>query len=251
MENKLLSEVEFWDNFWKDLKLPSKINPDFPNDIAIATFLKENLPDGEGKKTLLEVGCTPGKWMVYLNDELHYKVSGVDYSKTGVDTTKNNLELCGVDGTVICSDFTKDTSDTKYDAIVSFGFLEHFVESPWILNKMKSMLNPGGIIIVGIPRLTGLNYHICKFVDATIDYPLLPRHDLTIMSVEVMQHLGNVIEAEVISVEYVGGFEPALFDTANCPLWFRVLFFGAGKIILRIPCDYFQGYIMAAYRLKE
>jgi 2-polyprenyl-3-methyl-5-hydroxy-6-metoxy-1,4-benzoquinol methylase len=250
-----ITEKEFWDHFWTNLTLPSRVNENFSNDFIIADFLKKNIPSGEKRKTALEVGCAPGKWMVFLNKELQYTVEGCEYLESAVKITRQNLEMNNIQNAVIHQgDFLSyDFGENQYDVIISLGFIEHFTNPESVVEKMCTILKKGGILIIGIPKFTGLNYYIAKYVDKKLKNKLLPAHNLKIMHSHFFYELSKNGKVKPIKIACSGGFEPALYDTSATPFWFKLIFHGLiiifhNRLSQIISSEFYSSYILAAYK---
>ena len=252
-----LTSQDHWDSFWKNLKLPQKVDMLFSNDRVIAEFIKKHADLKFAKsKRALEVGCAPGKWMVYLNKELHYQVEGCEYLHSAAVTTKRNLSLCDVPMFKIHEgDFvTHDFGETKYDLIIALGFIEHFDRPDIIIRKMQYLLNKGGILIIGIPNLNGLNHFFAKQVDKSgVKNKLLPHHNLRIMNLCFFEDVWKVLGLTPLQISYVGGFEPAMFDISKCPIWVKAIYYYSilkytGRIAKWFGFGWYSSYIMAAYQ---
>lgn len=249
-----ITTQDHWDSFWGNQKLPQTVDLTFSNDRVIAEFIKKNVnPRVSESKLALEVGCAPGKWMVYLNKEMHYQVEGCEYLHSAAETTKRNLSLCGIPRSKIHEgDFlTYDFGETKYDLIIALGFIEHFNYPHVAIRKMRYLLNPGGVLILGVPNLNGLNHIFAEQVDKSgVENKLLPNHNLRIMNLEFFKSVPGLTP---IQISYVGGFEPAMFDISKCPCWVKVIYYGSivkyhNSIAERIGLGWYSSYIMAAYQ---
>jgi SAM-dependent methyltransferase len=250
-----ITEEEYWDNFWMHLSLPCRVNENFSNDHNISVFLKRYIPSGENRKIALEIGCAPGKWMIYLSEVLNFHAEGCEYLRSAAEKTQQNLQLCGISDAVIHQgDFiTYNFENRSYDLILALGIIEHFNDPIPIIEKMVSLLNADGILIIGIPKFTGLNYFICKVVDRNLEYPLLPAHNLTIMNINFFIDLGKKFKIKRIHSDYIGGFEPDFFDISRSPIWFKLIFHAirivlTNRIFQNLNCCFYTGYIMAAYK---
>lgn len=250
-----ITEKEYWDNFWTHLSLPCRVNDNFSNDHNISKFLKLCIPSGDNRKNALEIGCAPGKWMIFLSEELKYHPEGCEYLISAAEKTKQNLQLCGITDTFIHQgDFvTYNFENRSYDLVIALGIIEHFNDPMPVIEKMISLLNTDGILVIGIPKLTGINYYICKIVDQNLEYPLLPAHNLSIMTINFFIDLEKKFKIKMIHGNYIGGFEPDLFDISRSPVWFRLIFHAirillTNRIFQKINCNFYSGYIMAAYK---
>ena len=88
-----LTEKQFWDNFWNNVVTPNKVNLDFSNDSNIAMVLGGFLHKNRGKRAF-EVGCAPGKWLIYLSENYNYSVDGCEYIEAASKKTMENLKIC-------------------------------------------------------------------------------------------------------------------------------------------------------------
>jgi 2-polyprenyl-3-methyl-5-hydroxy-6-metoxy-1,4-benzoquinol methylase len=103
--------------------------------------------------SFLEVGCVPGRHMLYFAKNYGYQVSGIDYSDEiqyiapilrAHNITKFELVQC---------DFFEFAPATKYDIVFSAGFVEHFAEPDSVFKKHVDLLRKNGILIISLPNL--------------------------------------------------------------------------------------------------
>jgi cyclopropane fatty-acyl-phospholipid synthase-like methyltransferase len=251
-----LTEKQYWEAFWDRVVLPSKVNLDFSNDANIATILNKFLTINSEKRAF-EVGCAPGKWLIYLAENFNYSVDGCEYIEAASKKTRENLNICGItEYNIYTGDFLEIEFENKYDVVISLGFIEHFVDSDSVCKKHASLLKENGILVIGVPKLTGLNYYLAKQVDKSIDDKLIPNHNLDIMNLEHFKKMGNVIGCDNMFVDVIGGFEPALFDISKSPIWFKIVFHIINLIInnsffRRINHPYYSSYIIGVYQKND
>ncbi len=127
---------DWWKSYWDNrLVLPKTFNPSATLDRCIAKSLKGFLtPDPD--KRLIEVGCCPGKWMIYFHKTYGYRVSGIDYLPAGIEYTKKNLSLNRVEYEDLWrEDVLEMEADKQYDVVFSVGFVEHFTDVDPILES--------------------------------------------------------------------------------------------------------------------
>ena len=58
---KQFTSETFWEDYWKNLKLPKTIDKDFHQERVISEILNNYLPNGNNEKTCIEIGCAPGR----------------------------------------------------------------------------------------------------------------------------------------------------------------------------------------------
>lgn len=249
------TEKTFWEKFWSELKLPSVVDPDFKNDRVIAEALKKHVPHGCQKSVAVEIGCAPGKWLVFLHKEMGYRVEGYEYLKAAADASIRNLELSGAaagDFNIHAADFLEVEAPEKYDLVLSLGFVEHFTGFEDIMRRHFEIARPGGYVFVGIPRLKGINRIFAGFVDRWRKPGMLESHNLGIMEPEIFSALAGKLRARVVFAGYQGGFEPALFDTdaiipAPLRLMMKVVLKIAGFLLGRVNNGFTSSYVIAVY----
>ncbi len=251
-----LTKKQYWDAFWNKIEIPKKVDLSFPNDFYITRILNRYLTKNE-TKIAFEVGCAPGKWLIYLAENFGYRVEGCEYLESASKKTNDNLEMCSISNFhIYTSDFLDFNPDKKYDVVLSLGFVEHFSDTDSLCKKHVDILKPGGILIIGIPKFTGINQLIAKFLDNFNEIKIIQEHNLGIMNLNYFNDLGDKIKCKKLFVNTIGGFEPALFDISNAPLWFWLCFqliniFLNNIFFRKLNLGFYSGYIMAVYKKNE
>lgn len=156
--------VEYWDDLWADPDLPEPVDhtdTDFRNrqDQVAAEYLHGCLGDLKPGSRLLEVGCARSPWLPYFARRYGFSVTGLDYSEPGCAAERKVLERADVDGEVIEADMFDPPPELlgSFDAVVSFGVVEHFAKTASALSALRSLAVPGGLVITTVPNMTGVN----------------------------------------------------------------------------------------------
>lgn len=125
--------------------------------------------DLQGKK-ILEVGCANSQWLPYFAKEYNLEIYGLDYSNIGCENSKNILNTEGVDGEIVCADLFEPPNSfiEKFDIVISFGVIEHFENTEYVVESIAKMLKPGGVMVTFIPNMNGLPGFIQKKVSKEI-----------------------------------------------------------------------------------
>lgn len=200
-----LTEEKFWDEYWCNVKIPIIVNLDFSFDRCLANVLKKNYSGVGGE--VLEVGCAPGKWLAFMENEFGLKPNGIEYSKAGIDATLRNFKILGIHaGEFKTGDFLKMQPTRQFDVVMSFGFIEHFSDVDDVVDLHLQWLNPGGTLIIGVPNFCGIYYGIQKVLDRTV----LEKHNLKIMNLNYFESLSGRFKLKAKFINYFGSFEPAL-----------------------------------------
>lgn len=207
-----LTDVQFWENYWANCKLPSVINYNFSFERCLAYQLNKALHGSSGE--ILEVGCAPGKWLAFAAQELGLKPSGIEYSKAGMEATLNNLSLLGIEpGFIEYGNFFEIKPHRQFDVVMSLGFIEHFDLVDDVVEKHIRWLKNGGRLVLGIPNFSGIYYLIQNILDRT----LIDKHNLKIMNLAYFNYIASKFNLSPLFLEYIGSFEPALpIATSEC-----------------------------------
>lgn len=158
-----LTDAAYWEGVWrgKGGRVWSDLGWVFRH-AAWATLdriLAARLPR-QGQRRLLEVGCASGKWLVYFHRRFGFAVTGCDYSETGCQIARRNLEAAGVPGDIVQQDlFTM--APGGYEVVFSTGLIEHFTDARGVVARLASAVEPGGRLVTVVPNLSGLSgaYH--------------------------------------------------------------------------------------------
>jgi len=229
-----LTDAQFWDRFWGDTTLPALVDPQVQWQLALTRELRRHLPQGHTIR-LFEVGCAPGRWLIWFSQELGYQVAGCDSSLRGVQLSRENLRLSNVNGEVYQADILTDSlPDHAYDIVVSIGVIEHFENASIIVGRHLDLLKPGGCLIIEVPNMAGrLNLQLLRMVGM---HDLLAAHNLAVMSRAYFQAIAQQFGLQVKTIDYIGGFDPGIV-VYNYPyhlreLWGRKHFVFPGLVLL-------------------
>ncbi len=188
----------FWNAYWKksDLQL---------NDTYIPPGFEiwgKYLPNSE-KSICLEIGCVPGRALIYLNKKYKYQILGVDYSKH-LPLTEENLRTAGVlNFKLFNEDFLAFSSEIKADIVLSIGFIEHFLNFEEVLDKHIKHLNPSGTIIIVIPNFRFFQY----LLHSLFDREILKNHVLKIMNPRILYDFFKRNNMEICVCRYWKTFD--------------------------------------------
>jgi len=247
-----ITEKLFWEDYWGEIKLPVKVDLHFKNDRVITEVLEQYIPRGDAKKLALEVGCAPGKWMLFIYEKLNYSIDGFEYLDVAAEKTRENFIISNVPMDrfkVITADFLTQIPVQKYDLVTSFGFIEHFTNYEDIFQKHLMYAKKDAYVVVGFPNFRGLNYYLQFLIDKISGSKIIENHNISMMNKETMQNMIKNSKKQEIFIDYIGGFEPALFnvnDIKNSVV--RFLF----KVILKLlsyplnstKCRYLASYLI-------
>ena len=100
---------------------------------------------GNRNGKLLDIGCGAGHFLNAMK-KTGWNVQGVDVSEKARELVSNSFNLD------VKSPLDWLNSDEKYDVITCWHSLEH-IHEPWIyLDKIRTHLNPDGVLVVALPN---------------------------------------------------------------------------------------------------
>lgn len=203
---------EHWDASWEEVQ-PQRA----PQNDIIRKYIEKYIPKASPKKNAIEIGCYPGRYLSVLA-ELGYEVNGIDLTPKLRLLAKWFQESGYKVGSFWREDFLKFRAKKKYDVVVSFGFLEHFIDWKGVLRKHCRLVKEGGLIFIAVPNFIGRfqNYFHRKF-----DLNNYKRHNIPSMDLKSWE---AVFENENFSILYSGYFGNFCFWVGNepRPLWQRI-----------------------------
>ena len=100
-------------------------------------------------KVVLDAGCGTGELPYLIAKKGARHVMGIDYSKEAIEAAQKTYHEKNL--SFECTDITQ-LKGKKFDVITTLGTLEHVDDPLAVLKKLKSMLNPGGSLIVTCPN---------------------------------------------------------------------------------------------------
>lgn len=200
-----LTEVQFWEDYWANIKMPSVVDETHSFDRCLSKSLEKITSGIQG--SIFEVGCAPGKWIGHLSVVNGLTPAGIEYSSRGIEATIENLRMLKIiSGELLEGDFFSIEPRPIYDVVMSLGFIEHFDDPNSVVERHLQWLKSGGILILGIPNFTGCY----KLIQSILDKSLLEKHNLNIMKKKYFEELSVHFDLKLNSFEYLGSFEPDL-----------------------------------------
>ena len=204
-----LTDEEFWDKRWSAITLPALIDERVRWQLAMADVCRRFLK-ADPTRAIFEVGCAPGRWLVWFHKNFGYTAFGCDLSRRAAETTRSNLKINGVPGEIYTADIRsgRELPEHLYDVVVSIGVIEHFGDPALVVQRHVELLKPGGTLILNVPNLAGrINHWLLR---AARMHSLIDVHNLTMMNKATFRSFAKSMNLEICYLEYVGGFDPGL-----------------------------------------
>ena len=235
-----LTDEAYWDERWGSVRLPALVDEGIRWQLAMAGVFRRFLQH-DPAISIFEIGCAPGRWLVWFHRTFGYAAFGCDLSRAAAETARANLAMSGVPGEIYTGDITKegDLPDKQFDVVVSLGVIEHFSDPEPVVRRHVDFVKPGGMIILNVPNLAGsVNHWLLRRARLQ---PLIDVHNLKTMQLETFHAMANRLKLEVRFIGHVGGFDPGLvvYNHSYTSRWKRPLVFYAlwalEKVTRRFP----------------
>ncbi|MCA9629428.1 MAG: class I SAM-dependent methyltransferase [Myxococcales bacterium] len=163
----------FWQNHWTGRAAPRGFDP---SDRTLANYVNSRFHQyfrhtlGHRGGALIELGCAQSTWLPYFARQFGFRVTGLDYSEVGCARAREMLDDVGVVGDVVCADMFNppDKFEAAFDAVVSFGLIEHFEDTAAAVTAAARFVAPGGRMLTFVPNMVGLPGAIQRYVDRAI-----------------------------------------------------------------------------------
>lgn len=144
-----------WDAHWERFTLPYRVSLRSYYSHRCDELFHRIIPRGEGQR-FIDVGCGLGQWLIYFHEKFGYDVTGIDNSPAACERARENLQLAGAPGEIICGDVMSATLEPEsFDVVYSGGLIEHFDDPLPLVRKMSSLVKPGGLHLIFVPNLQG------------------------------------------------------------------------------------------------
>jgi len=190
--NQEYSTKEHWEEFWKGIELRKNYKPSHH-------FLLSKLLQKNEKWKCFEIGCVPGKHLLYFYENYGYKPTGIDFSER-IESVREYFRKENIPVELHKGDFFEFKTDKKYNVVVSHGFVEHFGNPELMFKKHIDLLAKGGFLIISMPNFRNLQYYIHNL----FDWKTLKTHNFDVMRPELWRKLA---EKNKLKIHYCNYFE--------------------------------------------
>ncbi|MEY6549888.1 methyltransferase domain-containing protein [Bacillus cereus] len=154
-------QKDIWDNLWKN----NQYSDWDEGAQTVYEVLAKEIQSFQNKK-ILEAGSGTGRISLRLAME-GANTTLVDFSEVAIKQAKERFSTSNIDADFIVSDIMNMASipDNTYDVVWNAGVLEHFdiAQQLQVLQEMKRILKPNGLLITINPNANCITYQIGKW----------------------------------------------------------------------------------------
>jgi len=131
-------------------RLPSKLNAVVGDLLALIDPLVT-----PGSR-VLEIGCAPGKFLLWCALAKQARACGVEYADNSHKMTVQLFADANAGADIRKEDIMQTSFEPgSFDVVYSFGVVEHFTDPRPMVKKHVEMLRPGGKAIITVPHFGG------------------------------------------------------------------------------------------------
>lgn len=234
MENNLTDRA-FWKAFWESrIGLIFKIKPNY----VFGDILGKIIADTKAQ-TAIELGGFPGYYAIYLKKYKGLTTTLLDYfiHRELVNKLLVANDLKAGDINIIEADLFKFVPEEKYDMVLSFGLIEHFNDTQFIIGEHLKFLKPGGTLFITLPNFKSVN----GWVQRKFDKDNYDKHNINSMDLELLKSSCTALGLKSVEAYYHGRFsvwlENKAEQTAVAKLLMKTIWL-TGKVATKlIPVD--------------
>lgn len=187
--------------YWNNATINAKIQ--LSNNDPIKLWINHNFYDFDKIKNCIEIGCFPGRFLTIFGDQ-KITVNGIDYVDNLYLVEENLKSLGYKTGKFINADITEYTSNEKYNCVMSFGLIEHFINWEEILEKHIELVENNGYLIIEVPNFKGIFQRIPRQL---FDKENFARHNIDSMNLEKWKKILEKNNFKIINASYFGGYD--------------------------------------------
>ena len=204
MEKGYLSSKDTWRRKQSLNDLPILLSDSRRDQRCFINIFKKHVNKYSGKfDEVLEIGCSPGKFLIYFAENLGCKPYGIDLDEGRCELTRQNLLSRGLTGEIVQADIFEHDFGQKFKLIISCGFIEHFENETLqkVLGLHSDLVEKNGLLFLSFPNFRNLNYLLASVFRRDI----LKLHNIEIMHKDFFRAFAEKYGFEIVYLEYFGG----------------------------------------------
>lgn len=202
-------------------------------------------------KSIIEVGAFPGRYLAYISSKYGLEATGLDFNPQVDKFTRSMHAMSVRNFKYVNEDFLSYIPERRFDLVFSNGFVEHFENFDFVLDKHFELLNPGGAMMIMIPNKRYLRAIYGNLVDKENQRV----HNLECMSLQVLEEFARRNSLSISFLDYFGGFPYRVHQPLNVlqkmiyhPV--RFLSIKLNKVLSNWPTRFWSGTIIGIFSSK-
>lgn len=226
-----LTDRAFWKSFWESrIGLIFKIKPNYVFGDILGKIITE-----KKAKTAIELGGFPGYYAIYLKKYKGLTTTLLDYfiHPQLVNQLLAVNDLQEGDIKIIEADLFAYKPVEKYDMVLSFGLIEHFTDTKFIIGEHLKFLKPGGTLFITLPNFKSVN----GWVQRNFDKDNYDKHNINSMDLHLLKSSCEALGLKEVQAYYHGKFSVWLENkseqTAIAKLLMKTIWL-TGKVFTKI-----------------
>lgn len=177
-----LTDQAYWSKRWKR-KDPTRCTSRKKPPKVLKGIL-ENIPHEGSRPTVCEIGCAPGSMLIKMAQlQPDYEYYGLDYSESGLVTTRDALNNVGASAELLSEDYFTYLPSEPFDLVVSFGVIEHASDPIEAIRRHADFTRDGGLVAITIPNYSS---PVVKWMAQKVDPRVFDSHNVTIMNTKAL-----------------------------------------------------------------
>jgi 2-polyprenyl-3-methyl-5-hydroxy-6-metoxy-1,4-benzoquinol methylase len=112
---------------------------------------------------IIEIGAGDSQILLEIRSKFEVnRVVGLDYLQEACEMLRDKAKQAGANIEAVCADLYAPPADLlgTFDAVISYGVVEHFTNLEEVVAAISCFAKPGGIVFTLIPNLKGSVYKL-------------------------------------------------------------------------------------------
>ncbi|MBZ5630772.1 MAG: methyltransferase domain-containing protein [Acidobacteriia bacterium] len=151
-----VTDVHYWDDWWSQSRVdpfPPDTDQQFgPHGYFLRMIDRHNLSVGD---SAIELGGVRSFRLLALAKWRGLRVTAADYSRCGMEATREWFAANGCSVETIEGDFFSLPHDRKFDLVTHWGVMEHESDPRPLLQLCARLVKPTGTIVFSMPNMRG------------------------------------------------------------------------------------------------
>jgi SAM-dependent methyltransferase len=245
MDANHLTDQKYWVKNWSAV-VHSDVSPAIRPRPGAQEFFYQFLPKRRDW-SVIEIGAYPGRKLLELSLSHGYQPTAFDFLPAVLDLPPV-FEKYGIPNLeAVCEDLFKHQNSTRYNVVMSFGFLEHFNDLDDVLRRHWDLVEDQGFLVIEVPSFGPLQMLLRRLIlkRETLE-EVLRSHNTSVMDLMVLKDAcGRLPQNELVFADYIGGMRTWFHHSQSYVRKDRVWILWLWKVLGLVPT--FFGWTTKAF----